>query len=165
MTTVTPSANSSPDPVKVQLADWFASVGRAGALPLAPGTWGSLLAVGVWYATAGFFNTGTFLLTIMVLGILGVVASGILVRETGIRDPGRVVIDEYVGQWIALIGLPRTIPVALVAFLSFRLFDILKPGPVRTLEKLPGGWGVMADDVGAGVLALACTHIVAYLWL
>ncbi len=72
---------------------------------------------------------------------------------TDSHDPSEVVIDEVAGMWIALLGAPLTAPHLLAAFLLFRLFDVWKPGPIDRLQNLPGGWGVMADDVAAGAVA------------
>ena len=89
---------------------------------------------------------------ILITYITGVWAAGLIEQEKG-DDPGLVVIDEFAGQWIALIFVPQTIPVYLAAFVLFRFFDILKPFPVRQAEKLPAGWGVMTDDIMAGLYA------------
>lgn len=74
-------------------------------------------------------------------------------KALGVEDPGPVVIDEVVGMFVSLLWLPATWPVVLAAFLAFRVFDIVKPWPAGRLEHVPGGWGVMADDVMAGVYA------------
>ncbi len=78
-------------------------------------------------------------------------------------DPSIVVIDEIVGMWVALLFLPKEMPAILLAFAAFRLFDIVKPPPVASLERAARGWGIMLDDVAAGVYANAVTH--AILWL
>ncbi len=78
-------------------------------------------------------------------------------------DPSIIVIDEIVGMWIALFYLPKTLPAILIAFTTFRVFDIVKPSPVRSLENFGGGWGIMLDDVAAGMYACIVTHIT--LWL
>ena len=83
----------------------------------------------------------------------GVWAAGVMETATGSHDPSEIVIDEVAGMWIALIGIPITWPGMVAAFLLFRLFDIWKPGPIDRLQNLPGGWGVMMDDVAAGALA------------
>ncbi len=80
--------------------------------------------------------------------------------ELGRPDPGRIVIDEVCGQLIALAFLPPGWVPAGLAFALFRFFDIIKPWPIRRLERLPGGWGIMADDVGAGLAAAALTRLV-----
>jgi phosphatidylglycerophosphatase A len=91
---------------------------------------------------------------------VGIPAATIVARESGREDPGFVVVDEVAGQWIALIGVRADWEHALVALALFRLFDIWKPWPVRLLERLPGGWGIMLDDVAAGVLALGVGLVV-----
>jgi len=89
----------------------------------------------------------------------GIPISGITARETRQRDPNFIVIDEVAGQWIALIAVPLRWQYALASFILFRGFDIFKPPPLRLLEKLPGGWGIMLDDVGAGLYALALMQL------
>lgn len=124
-----------------------------------PGTWGSAAAVVLWgvYAWAG--NPSSALLTIaLIAGILltvaiGVPAATIAARESGRKDPSFVVVDEVAGQWIALLGSPVDWRHGLIAFVLFRLFDITKPFPARQLEKLPEGWGIVFDDVAAGLYA------------
>jgi phosphatidylglycerophosphatase A len=85
---------------------------------------------------------------------LGVPAATLAARESGRHDPGFVVIDEVAGQWIALLGCPANWRQALLALILFRLFDITKPFPARQLERLPEGWGIVFDDVAAGLYAL-----------
>jgi phosphatidylglycerophosphatase A len=98
----------------------------------------------------------------IVITLLGVAASNIVARQSGIEDPSHVVIDEVAGQAIALIGAPGFgWKYSFAAFILFRVFDIVKPPPVRQLERLPGGWGIMMDDVAAGVFALVLLHIAA----
>ena len=122
----------------------------SGYAPLIPGTAGSLAALLIFW----FFPRSVYLQLLMILitYITGVWAAGLIEQEKG-DDPGLVVIDEFAGQWIALIFVPQTIPVYLVSFVLFRFFDILKPFPVRQAEKLPAGWGVMTDDIMAGLYA------------
>ena len=85
--------------------------------------------------------------------VAGVWAAGVMETESGSRDPSEIVIDEVAGMWLALIGIPVTWPGLLAAFLLFRLFDVWKPGPIDRLQNLPGGWGVMMDDIAAGAVA------------
>ncbi len=91
--------------------------------------------------------------------LVGIPAATIVAREFGRKDPSIVVIDEVAGQLIALIGLTATPGHALLALLLFRAFDITKPGPVRRLEALPEGTGIMLDDVAAGAFALVVGHV------
>jgi phosphatidylglycerophosphatase A len=132
-----------------------------------PGTWGSAAAVVLWTAAAFLFHPApTLLLGLTIAGIvlataLGVPAATIAARESGRKDPGFVVIDEVAGQWITLCALPLTrintghglTGHILVAFLLFRIFDVWKPFPIRKLEKLPEGWGIVFDDLAAGLYA------------
>jgi phosphatidylglycerophosphatase A len=124
-----------------------------------PGTWGSVAAVLLWAAYAwGLHPTPQMLLIVLLAGIvlsilIGVPAATIAARESGRKDPGFVVIDEVTGQWIALIGCPFDLHHALIALILFRLFDITKPFPARQLESLPEGWGIVFDDVAAGLYA------------
>jgi phosphatidylglycerophosphatase A len=125
-----------------------------------PGTWGSVAAVLLWAAYAwGFHPAPQQLLTTLAVGIIlsiavGVPAATIAARESGRHDPGFVVIDEVAGQWIALLGSRANWRTALLALALFRLFDITKPFPARQLERLPEGWGIVFDDVAAGLYAL-----------
>jgi phosphatidylglycerophosphatase A len=91
--------------------------------------------------------------------LVGIPAATQVARGSGIKDPQFVVVDEVAGQLIALIAVPLTWKSFLAAFIFFRAFDILKPPPVRQLEALPGGAGIMLDDVAAGLYALAVVHL------
>ncbi len=125
-----------------------------------PGTWGSVAAILLWSTYAGSLHpSANALLYALLAGIivaigLGVPAATIAARESGRHDPGFVVIDEVAGQWIALLGSPLGWKTGLLGFVLFRLFDITKPFPVRRLERLPDGWGIVFDDVAAGLYAL-----------
>jgi phosphatidylglycerophosphatase A len=133
-----------------------------------PGTWGSVGALLVWVAFVwGVHPSAQFLLWALLGGILlsivlGVPASTIAARESGRKDPGFVVIDEVTGQWIALVGACACWKQALAALLLFRLFDITKPFPVRQFERLPEGWGIVFDDVAAGLYALGVMVLLRY---
>ena len=141
-----------------------AGCGRPG-----PGTWGSVGAVLVWAAFAWFAHPSPkAMLVALGAGILwslvvGIPAATICEREAGAGDPGFVVIDEVAGQWIALLGMPFDWRHGLLALVLFRLFDITKPWPVRRFEQLPGGWGIVFDDVAAGLYALGIGSL-ARLW-
>ena len=140
--------------MKNKLANWVSTVFRIGYLPTAPGTWGSLAAVVLWYLIIESISTITFIVTIIIIFILGVYTSSITERYSDQKDPSVIVIDEWVGQWIALLFLPKSLLLGLVAFVLFRLFDIWKPFPIKTLDKMPSGWGIMLDDALAGFYAL-----------
>ena len=130
-----------------------------------PGTWGSVAAVLVWAAYAlGAHPSAHALFVALLIGIaasivFGVPAATITARESGREDPGFVVIDEVAGQWIALIGSLATWQHALLALVLFRFFDVLKPYPIRKLEHLPEGWGIVFDDVLAGLYALVVATV------
>lgn len=131
------------------LATWFG----CGYSPVAPGTVGSLAGLlGAWLLHQWRGWEGPpFLLLALALALPGIWAAGAAARHIRIRDPGIVVVDEVAGQWIALAGATELSWKGwLGAFLLFRLFDIWKPWPVRQLERIPGGGGIVADDVMAG---------------
>ena len=141
----------------------------AGLLKPGPGTYGSIAAVLLWYAAAHIFHPSHVALTIstvvaaIVVTLIGIPAATIVARESGREDPGHVVIDEVAGQLIALIAIPADWRHAALSLLLFRLFDILKPPPIRQFERLPKGTGIMLDDVAAGLFALAVAQL-AHLW-
>ena len=132
----------------------------AGLLRPGPGTYGSVATVLLWYAAAHALQPAPIGLAIgtaiaaLAATLIGIPAATIVARESGREDPGHIVIDEAAGQLIALIAIPADWQHALISLLLFRLFDILKPPPVRQLERLPAGTGIMLDDLAAGVLAL-----------
>jgi phosphatidylglycerophosphatase A len=134
------------------------------------GTWGSVAAVLLWAAFAwGLHPTPQTLFLALLAGIaltlvFGIPAATIVARESGRQDPQFVVIDEVAGQWIALLGSHANWRHALIALILFRLFDITKPFPVRQLEALPEGWGIVLDDVGAGLYALGVASLL-HLWI
>lgn len=140
----------------------LATLGPVGRIRPAPGTWGSLAAL---LPAAGMAMAGDWLLEIgvVVACIIGVKAADIYEAHSGKKDASEVVIDELAGQWIALLVIPFDWRWWVTAFLLFRLFDIAKPGPVKMAERLPGGIGVMADDVVAGVLVATLLVVVQLL--
>ena len=85
-------------------------------------------------------------------------ASSHLARKMGVEDPGVVVVDEVVGQWVTLLFLPFTPAVAACGFVLFRILDVFKPWPARQFESLPGGWGIMSDDLMAGIYGNLLLH-------
>ena len=134
------------------LATWFG----CGYSPVAPGTAGSLaaLVIGILLHEYAGLASWQFLVLAAVLFFPAVWAAGVTARIKQLKDPQIVVVDEVIGQWIALAGA-RTLnwKSYLVALALFRLFDVWKPPPVRQLEALPGGLGINADDVMAGIYA------------
>ena len=134
-------------------AEWIGTVFYIGKLPLAPGTWASIIAILCWYFLFQSLNHFVLPAISIFLFLIGGIASDTIVKHSKEHDPSRIVIDEWVGQWVALSMMPINIRTGVVAFIAFRIFDIIKLGPVRKMEKIPGGWGIMADDVMAGIMA------------
>ena len=146
-----------------RLAFVIATVFKTGYVPIAPGTIGSVVGLLVFWLIK---DSASFTVQILVIGALffaGVWASTIVEQDLERQDPGIVVVDEVVGMLIALMLLPPTTTVIFLAFFLFRLFDIVKPYPARWCEQLSGGWGIMMDDVVAGLYANLLIHIT--LWI
>ncbi len=141
----------------------------AGYLKPGPGTYGSIAAVLLWYAAAHAFAPGATILALatalaaIIVTIVGIPASTIVARESGRKDPGFVVIDEVAGQLFALILMRPDWQHAALALVLFRLFDITKPQPIRSLEALPEGTGIMLDDVAAGIITLISGVLISHL--
>jgi phosphatidylglycerophosphatase A len=127
---------------------FYVTCGFIGFLPFAPGTWGSLFAGLLVYVLPGVFGNVVFLLVLTALSLLCIKT----VDYQG-QDPGYIVIDEALGMWVTMVGHETSIANTLIGFLLFRFFDIVKPWPVRKLEGLPRGYGIVADDVLAGIMA------------
>jgi len=146
------------------IATWFG----CGLSPVAPGTAGSLagLAIAVALNLALGWGPLTFLLLAAILTGPGIWAATVIEKREGIEDPGKVVVDEVIGQWVTLAGAPvLNWKTFLVGFALFRLFDVLKPPPARQFERLPGGWGIVADDVMAGVYGALAIFVLGWLHL
>ena len=149
---------------------WVATFFGAGHLHPGPGTHASLITVVFWWVLGSWLAPSQHLPVLAALALLvtlaGIPAAGIVARESGRKDPPQVVIDEVAGQLIALLSVPYLVPLTwkylLASLILFRGFDIVKPPPVRQLEKLPGGVGIMLDDVAAGLLALASLQLLIH---
>ncbi len=153
------------------IATWFGS----GLLPIAPGTWGSLAAFPFAYVISVYSGPYVLIIGTVALFFIGERASNNVEKSAQKKDPRFIVVDEVVGQWIALLPLPFLYnlvdpdlfywffaPMAAVAFLTFRIFDIWKPWPIRNIDKnVSGGLGIMLDDVVAGIYALIITSAMA----
>lgn len=130
-----------------------------------PGTWASGATVLLWWFAAHFIAPGWMIpvaiAAAVAITIIGIPPSTVVARESATEDPGFVVIDEVAGQMIAMIGCPLGWKYLIVSFILFRSFDIVKPFPLRRLENLPEGTGIMMDDVGAGLYAL----VLLQLWI
>jgi len=144
------------------VATWFG----CGLSPVAPGTAGSLGALAIAIPLHYVYGSGrlTFLLLAAILLFPGIWAAGAIAKREGIEDPGLVVVDEVIGQWITLAAAPVfNWKSWLLAFALFRIFDIWKPPPARQFERLPGGWGIVADDVMSGLYGALAIFILGRL--
>jgi len=141
-------------PLWAMLAATFFGVGR---LRPGPGTWGSSAAVVLWAALAyglqPTLRTPICIVLALLFTLIGIPAATRVARASGVKDPQFIVIDEVAGQLIALIAVPLAWKTFLAGFILFRAFDIIKPPPVRQIEKLPEGAGIVLDDVAAGIYA------------
>ena len=140
--------------LRVELSEWLATCFKIGHLPIAPGTWGSLAAIIGWWLWVQYLEPLVFIVLIIAIFTIGVFTTNIIIDHTGEKDPSRVIIDEVAGQWLGLLILPDGMLYIAVAFFLFRFLDILKPWPIRQLEQFPKGWGVMLDDMLAGLMTL-----------
>jgi phosphatidylglycerophosphatase A len=151
----------------------------AGLLKPGPGTWGSVAATLLWciwvipHTRSAYpgeidlvysVNELSTLLAVILVTAIGIPAATRIAKESGREDPGHVVIDEVAGQWLTLVICRPDWPHALVALALFRLFDITKPWPIRKLEALPGGWGIMLDDLAAGLFGLIALLVIQHWW-
>ncbi|RJQ70867.1 MAG: phosphatidylglycerophosphatase A [Desulfobacteraceae bacterium] len=142
---------------------FLATGGYVGRIPKAPGTAGALMALPIIYVLAQFRPALSALMCI-VLTAFAVWIAAAAERQLGAKDPGCIVIDEIAGMTVALLGIPLNLGTGAAGFLLFRFFDVLKPPPVRLLERhLSGGWGVVMDDIAAGVMANLVLRIGLYL--
>lgn len=115
-----------------------------GYLPVMPGTWASLAALGVYYILRN--HPFPFSLLTFFLLILGVLVSAKAEDQIGTKDPHEIVIDEFSSQMLVFVFIPFNIATCAIGFVLFRVLDIFKLPPIRRLERLPGGWGIMLDD-------------------
>ncbi len=147
----------------------IATAGYSGFFPMAPGTVGSAVGLAVWaLARAGGAGLAIELVVAAALLVIGAWAATRAERDLGTTDPGPVVIDEVMGMCVTMVAAPFTWPAALAGFFLFRAFDIVKPPPARQLERCHGGWGIMLDDLAAGVYAWGALALLVWLlpaWL
>ena len=141
-----------------KVAEIISTVFYVGRIPFAPGTICSFLAFISWYYLR-FYVEGVFILYgSLILFFIGVAVSTIYSESIKKEDPPEVVIDEWVGQWIALWLIPHSFNWGFLSFTIFRIFDILKLGPVKGMDDIKSGTGIMMDDVVAGIFALLITQ-------
>jgi phosphatidylglycerophosphatase A len=162
----TPAAVSRQTPTWATLVATFFGIGR---LRPGPGTWASATTVLLWtalcLALAPALRTPIAIALALLVVLIGIPAATKVARGSGIKDPQFVVIDEVAGQLVALIAVPFAWKSFLAAFILFRVFDIVKPPPVRQLEALPDGTGIVLDDVAAGLYALGTMHLLLHFGL
>jgi phosphatidylglycerophosphatase A len=145
-----PPLRGAADVVAHVLSVWFG----CGHLPLAPGTWGTLGAIPLYLLLRPHGPVAVAIAAVVVT-LVGIWSSGRVERRLKIEDPQIVCIDEVAGVLITWIAAPMTTRALIVGFVAFRAFDMLKPWPANKLQELPGGPGVMLDDVAAGVWGAA----------
>jgi phosphatidylglycerophosphatase A len=160
------TSERGPAPLWATVVSTFFGIGH---LRPGPGTWGSATTVILWWLlahkiTPGWQPWAPGLLALAAV-LAGIPAATRVARASGRKDPQFVVIDEVVGQLVTLIAAPVAWQSLLLGFILFRAFDIVKPSPVRQLERLPEGMGIVVDDVGAGLYALAVMQIVLHFGL
>jgi len=144
-----PAERPAPAGLGSHLARWIATVGGLGYAPVAPGTVASLpVALLVWWLQPSDL---ALLAVTVAVSVVGIWAAGREEARVGTKDPNSIVIDEVAGMLIACAGNPRTLPWVLGLCLAFRVFDVLKPLGIDRLQDLPGGYGVVVDDLLAGV--------------
>ena len=142
---------------------WVTLAG-VGFVRKAPGTFGSLGALLIWWAVLAGLSWPVQLAVIVVYTLVSTWLTGIVMRRYDVKDAPEIVADEVAGLWLALLAAPAVWWVALLGFALFRLFDIAKPWPVGWLDRnVPGAWGVMLDDVAAGCLSLAVLQLSLFL--
>jgi phosphatidylglycerophosphatase A len=157
---MTTTASAPESSIVAQKTAWAWLIGTffgIGKLKPGPGTWASVATVGLWRAFAPFADGHQVPVAIAVAALVtavGIPAATLVARESARKDPGFVVIDEVAGQLIALVGAPLDWKTLLASLILFRVFDIVKPPPLRRLEDLPEGAGIVLDDIGAGIYAL-----------
>jgi phosphatidylglycerophosphatase A len=141
----------------------------AGRLKPGPGTWGSLATVMLWALASLRIPVAdrawAIIIAAAVVTLIGIPAATQVARASASKDPQFVVIDEVAGQLVTLIAVPLAWKTLLAGFILFRVFDIWKPFPIRRLERLPEGTGIMMDDLGAGLYALAIMHLLLHFGL
>jgi len=149
------------------LIDALASFFYTGFIPYAPGTWASLIAALIWIVIPVESVTIRIIIVCSTF-VIGIIVAGLSELKSGIVDPSYVVIDEVAGMWLALLLLPKIqrpnhIPMILLAFLVFRFFDITKIYPIKNLEKLGGGFGIMIDDIAAGIFTAIAVNLIIWI--
>jgi phosphatidylglycerophosphatase A len=159
-----PAAPAAPRPGLISACATLLATGfGCGYAPFAPGTAGSALGVLLFWPLQRLTLAQQAAVG-AVLFLVGVAAASHVARRVGQEDPSIVVWDEVIGMWVSLLALPFRPWIVILGFLLFRILDVVKPYPARDLERLPGGWGIMADDVMAGIYANLILRVALLVW-
>jgi phosphatidylglycerophosphatase A len=160
------ASTSRKAPLWATVVATFFGVGR---VKPGPGTWGSIATVILWALAISRIPVASrawaTIVAAVVVTVIGIPAATLVARGAGLKDPQFIVIDEVAGQLVALISVPLAWKTFLAGFILFRVFDMWKPFPIRRLERLPEGAGIVVDDLGAGLYALAVMHLLLYFGL
>jgi phosphatidylglycerophosphatase A len=164
-----PAVAGAPRPRAPLWATLVATLLGVGRLQPGPGTWGSVATVIVWALISSRIppeaRSWATMAAAALVTLIGIPAATQVARASSLKDPQFVVIDEVAGQLVALVAVPLAWKTFLVGLILFRVFDILKPPPLRLLERLPEGTGIVVDDLGAGLYALAVMHLLLHFGL
>jgi phosphatidylglycerophosphatase A len=163
-------AGACPEPAEgatcPRWATLIATFFGAGRLKPGPGTWGSIATILLWAGISSLLppssRTWATIVAAAIVTLIGIPAATRVARAANLKDPQFVVIDEVAGQLVALIAVPLAWKSFLAGLILFRVFDILKPPPIRWLERLPEGIGIVVDDLGAGLYALVLMHLLLH---
>lgn len=147
------------DKLRKKLTEIIASCFYIGYIPGAPGTYGSLFALLI----ISQFNIITQNIGLIFFIIIGLIFSTLMEKHTGKKDDQRIVIDEFVGMLITFYFVEPKLSYLVIGFILFRLYDIYKPYPIRKIQKLPSGWGIMLDDILAGVYSRIILQMIIFL--
>lgn len=139
--------------------------GYVGYIPGPAGTWGSLVAlVPAWFIRSAGGEIGLAIAAVL-MTVIGIWASGLYASARDMKDPGSVVVDEFAGQWFTLVLVPNDLALFAIGFVIFRILDIMKPWPASWADRnLPGGFGIVVDDVIAGLMGLVFMGALVELW-
>ncbi len=145
--------------IKLEISRFLATVFFVGYFPKAPGTFASIFTAVIIFISPNISILGQGIIILLLL-FIGKITSAYLEKELKIEDPGYIVIDEALGMFIAVFALPKMVSVVIIGFVFFRIFDIWKPWIIDEVQKLKNGWGVMLDDLIAGIFALAINYLI-----
>ncbi|MBM4174749.1 MAG: phosphatidylglycerophosphatase A [Ignavibacteria bacterium] len=151
----------SPKYLSEKIALSLSTFFSVGYFPFASGTVASFFALIIYWIIPGFEKIGILTVLIVIFSILGIWSGTIGEKKFG-YDPPQVVIDEVVGMWISLLFIPKTIILSALSFFLFRMFDIVKPYPANVSQSLKGGYGIMMDDIIAGIYTILTIQLIIY---